>query len=90
MAWPQINRNSNPNRKQFLPSQEQLDKIKRPEIIICLMLMIPFLSSAGPFLYEKTRITLLKYVLAVVVVTFSVLLPFRKKIMDFIVNEGTG
>jgi len=49
-----------------LLSKEQLEKIKRPELVAFLLAMIPWLSSAGPYLFAETRVSLGKYIIAVV------------------------
>ena len=47
-------------------SKERLEKIKRPEIVVFFLFMIPFLSGVGPYLFAKTKIPLLKYIIAVI------------------------
>ena len=47
-------------------SKENLDKIKRPEIVAFFLFMIPFISGAGPYLFAETNVKLWKYIVAVV------------------------
>jgi len=47
-------------------SKENLERIKRPEIIAFFLFMIPFISGAGPYLFAETKVKLWKYVAAVV------------------------
>jgi len=49
-----------------LLSKENLDKIKRPEIVAFFLFMIPFISGAGPYLFAETNVKLWKYIVAVV------------------------
>lgn len=49
-----------------LLSTERLDTLKRPEIFVFLLYLIPFLSGVGPYLFAKTHIPLGKYVIAVI------------------------
>jgi len=105
--------------KKF-PLKERLATIKRPEIVAFFFFMIPWLSSTGPYLFAETKVSLGKYVIAVVLgslpatlmyvflgdrisggnytaaivmgvivlVALLIILPFRKKIMDKIIQEG--
>ncbi|MCL2827475.1 MAG: VTT domain-containing protein [Oscillospiraceae bacterium] len=50
-----------------LLSKERLKKIRRPELVAFFLAMIPWLSSAGPYLFAETRVSLGKYMIAVVV-----------------------
>jgi len=47
-------------------SKEQFDKIKKPEIAAFFLFLIPFLSGVGPYLFAETRVSLGKYIIAVV------------------------
>jgi len=47
-------------------SKEQFEKIKRPEIVAFFLFLIPFLSGVGPYLFAETRVSLGKYIIAVV------------------------
>jgi len=59
---PRFRRNS--KRKTLLP-KEQLEKMKRPEIVVFLCFLIPGMpNSAVPYLFAATKITLLKYMAA--------------------------
>ena len=49
-----------------LLSKENLDKIKKPEIVAFFLFMIPFISGAGPYLFAETNVKLWKYIVAVV------------------------
>ena len=46
-------------------SKEKLDKIKRPEIVVFFLTVIPFVGSVGPYLFAKTKVSLGKYLIAV-------------------------
>ena len=113
--------NADQKRKKLL-SKEQLDKIKRPEIVALFLPMIPFLSGMGPYLFAETNVSLPKYTIAVVagnipsavlyvflgdrisrgshttaivtavivVAALAILLPFRKKIIAKIIDEGNS
>jgi len=47
-------------------SKEKLAKIKRPEIVAFFLVLIPFASSVGPYLFAETKISLWKYLIAVI------------------------
>jgi len=47
-------------------SRENLERIKRPEIVAFFLFMIPFISGAGPYLFAETKVKLWKYIVAVV------------------------
>jgi len=51
--------------KSFL-SKEKLDRISRPEIVAFFLFLIPFISGVGPYLFAETKVSLIKYVIAVV------------------------
>ena len=51
--------------KNYL-SKEELNKIKRPEIVAFFLFMIPFLSGAGPYLFADTNVSMWKYIIAVI------------------------
>ena len=53
------------NHKKTL-SVEQLNKLKRPEIVVFFLFMIPLLSGVGPYLFARTNIPLGKYLIAVI------------------------
>jgi len=48
-----------------LISKEKLEKIKRPEIAAFFLTVLPFVGSMGPYLFAKTKVSLGKYVIAV-------------------------
>ena len=48
-----------------LLSKENLDKIKRPEIVAFFLFLIPFISGVGPYLFAETNVKLWKYLTAV-------------------------
>jgi len=52
-------------RKSIL-SKESLERIKRPEILIFFMFLLPFPSGIIPYLFAQTKISMTKYILAVV------------------------
>ena len=54
-----------PKHKAFL-SVEKLQRIKRPEIVALFLFMIPWVSSVGPYLFAETKVSLGRYILAVV------------------------
>jgi len=110
----------NQKKKNKLLSTERLKTIKRPELVAFFFYMIPWLSSTGPYLFAGTKVSLGKYVIAVVLgsipatlmyvfmgdrisggnyttaivmgvivlVALVIILPFRKKIMNKILQEG--
>jgi len=47
-------------------SKENLQRIKKAEIIAFFLFMIPFISGAGPYLFAETKVKLWKYIVAVV------------------------
>jgi len=47
-------------------SKEKLEKIKKPEVVAFFLFLIPFLSGVGPYLFAETRVSLSKYIIAVV------------------------
>jgi len=49
-----------------LLSKENLERIKKPEIVAFFLFMIPFISGAGPYLFAETSVKLWKYIIAVV------------------------
>ncbi|MDR2590588.1 MAG: VTT domain-containing protein [Oscillospiraceae bacterium] len=49
--------------------KDKVNRIKRPEIIAFFLFMIPFVSSAGPYLFAETNVKLWKYIVAVVLGT---------------------
>jgi len=59
-----VKRKSKPEHGGVL-SKENLDKIKRPEIIAFFLFMIPFISGAGPYLFAETKVKVWKYIIAV-------------------------
>ncbi|MDR2600366.1 MAG: VTT domain-containing protein [Oscillospiraceae bacterium] len=57
-------------KKNNEPSlKDKINMIKRPEIIAFFLFMIPFVSSAGPYLFAETNVKLWKYIVAVVLGT---------------------
>jgi len=103
-----------------LLSTERLKTIKRPELVAFFFFMIPWLSSTGPYLFAETKVSLWKYVIAVVLgslpatlmyvflgdrisggnytaaivmggivlLALLIILPFRKKLIDKILDES--
>jgi len=59
-----IKRKSKPKHGGIL-SKENIDKIKRPEIVAFFLFMIPFVSGAGPYLFAETKVKVWKYIVAV-------------------------
>ncbi|MCL2367293.1 MAG: VTT domain-containing protein [Oscillospiraceae bacterium] len=53
------------DRKKII-SKERLEKVKRPEIIAFFLVLLPFVSSVGPYLFAETKISLSKYIIAVI------------------------
>jgi len=51
--------------EQFL-SKERLKKIKRPEIVAFFFVLFPWVSAVGPYLFAETKVSLWKYIIAVV------------------------
>ena len=47
-------------------SKESLEKIKRPEILIFFMFLLPFPSGIIPYLFAQTKISMVKYMAAVI------------------------
>jgi uncharacterized membrane protein YdjX (TVP38/TMEM64 family) len=47
-------------------SKESIERIKRPEILIFFMFLLPFPSGVIPYLFSQTKISMTKYLLAVV------------------------
>ena len=47
-------------------SKETLEKIKRPEIAAFFLVLIPWVSSVGPYLFAETNVPLGKYLIAVI------------------------
>jgi len=47
-------------------SKEKLEKIKKPEYVAFFLFMIPFLSGVGPYLFAETKVSIWKYLAAVV------------------------
>ena len=52
-------------RKKFL-STEKLAKMERPEIAAFFLVLIPWVSSLGPYLFAGTKVSLWKYIVAVI------------------------
>ena len=114
---PKKKPDAKPNK--FL-SKEKLQTIKRPEIAAFFLVLIPFASSVGPYLFAETKVSLSKYLIAVIlgsipatiiyvflgdrisggnyttaiitgaiaVLVVLIVLLFRKKIMDKIMDES--
>ena len=53
-------------KRTGLLSKENLEKIKKPEIVAFFLFMIPFISGAGPYLFAETKVNIWKYTVAVV------------------------
>jgi len=109
-----------PGKENKLLSAERLKTIKKPELVAFFFYMIPWLSSTGPYLFAGTKVSLGKYVIAVVLgslpatlmyvfmgdrisggnytaaivmgvivlIALLVMLPFRKKIMAKVLEQG--
>ncbi|MCL2408600.1 MAG: VTT domain-containing protein [Oscillospiraceae bacterium] len=58
-------RKQDPKRKKLL-SKEKLDKVKRPEIAAFFLVLLPWVSSVGPYLFAQTNVSLGKYIIAVI------------------------
>ncbi|MCL2842069.1 MAG: VTT domain-containing protein [Oscillospiraceae bacterium] len=56
---------ANPKPSKLL-SKEKLKQIKRPEVVAFLLVLIPWVSSVGPYLFAETRVSLWKYLVAVI------------------------
>jgi len=56
---------SGPKHKNVL-SKESLERLKKPEILIFLMFLLPFPSGVVPYLFAQTKISMAKYMMAVV------------------------
>ena len=59
-------RKKQPSKHKSHLSIEELDKIKRPEIVAFFLFMIPFISGAGPYLFAETKVPMGRYLLAVI------------------------
>jgi len=46
--------------------KEQLGRIKRPEIAAFFFVLLPWVSSVGPYLFAETKVSLWKYIIAVI------------------------
>jgi len=53
------------NKKKFL-SKEKIEKLKRPEIVAFFLFLIPGPSGMIPYLFAETKVSLPKYLAAVV------------------------
>jgi len=116
---PKLKPRTKPKGKTFL-SKERLGQIKRPEVVAFFFVMIPWVSSTGPYLFAETKVSLGKYIIAVIlgnipstivyvflgdrissgnyttaivtgaiaVVALLILLPFRKKLMGWVMREA--
>jgi len=49
-----------------LLSKEKLDRIKRPEIVAFFLVLLPWVSSVGPYVFAETKVSLWKYLIAVI------------------------
>jgi len=58
-------RKKDPKRKKAL-SKERLEKIKRPEIAAFFLVLMPFVSTVGPYLFAETKVKLGRYIIAVI------------------------
>jgi uncharacterized membrane protein YdjX (TVP38/TMEM64 family) len=59
-----LKRKPKPKHKQFL-SKEELDKVKRPEIVIFCFFLIPMMpTSALTFIFADSKISLIRYMIA--------------------------
>jgi len=47
-------------------TKEKLERVKRPELAAFFLILIPWVSSVGPYLFAETRVSLWKYLIAVV------------------------
>jgi len=58
-------RKQSSTRKKFL-SKEKLEKVKRPEIVAFFLVLLPWVSGVGPYLFAETKVSLGKYIIAVI------------------------
>jgi len=58
--------------------KEQLAKIKRPEIIAFFFALIPWVSAVGPYLFAETKVSLGRYIIAVIAgsIPFTIIYVF--------------
>jgi len=47
-------------------SKERIEKIKKPEIAAFFFVLLPWVSSVGPYLFAETKVSLGKYIIAVI------------------------
>jgi len=53
-------------KQNKLISKEKLEKMKRPEIAVFFLTVIPFVGSVGPYLFAETKVSLGKYLIATI------------------------
>jgi len=46
---------------------DRVNHMEHPEILACLFVLIPFISSFGPYLFASTKISIPKYIVAVLI-----------------------
>jgi len=49
-----------------LALRERIDKIKKPELVAFFFTLIPFLSSFSAYLFAETKVSIKRYIIAVV------------------------
>jgi len=47
-------------------AKEKLARIKRPEFVAFFLALIPWVSGVGPYLFAETKVSLWKYLIAVI------------------------
>jgi len=56
----------NDTKHKSLLSKETIERIKKPEILIFFMFLLPFPSGVIPYLFAQTKISMTKYMTAVI------------------------
>jgi len=46
--------------------KEKINSIRKPEVVAFFFILVPFVSSFGPYLFAKTKVSLRKYIIAVI------------------------
>jgi len=70
-------RKHKPERKKS-QMKEKLENMQRPEIAAFFLVLIPWVSSLGPYLFAETKVVLWKYIVAVLLgsIPFTVVYVF--------------
>ena len=63
--FPMLRRRRKAKRKD-VSLRGRLDRLRKPEVAAFFLALIPFISGTGPYLFAGTRISIAKYLLAVV------------------------